>query len=151
VTSQVTNWTLSSRTRRSTLQIGVAYGTPPQRVIELLVAAATSHPDVLGQPPPAAFFQGFGDSALNFQLFFWTTIDAAGRVKSEVGVAVSEALEQAGIEVPFPQRDLRLRSLEPAVRAALFPETEGKVILEPHSTPSADIKMNPGDNERSEK
>ena len=151
VTSQVTNWTLSSRTRRSTLQIGVAYGTPPQRVIELLVAAATSHPDVLGQPAPAAFFQGFGDSALNFQLFFWTTIDAAGRVKSEVGVAVSEALEQAGIEVPFPQRDLRLRSLEPAVRAALFPETEGKVVLEPHSTPSADIKMNPGDTERSEK
>jgi potassium-dependent mechanosensitive channel len=124
VTSQVTNWTLSSRTRRSALQIGVAYGTPPQRVIELLVAAATSHPDVLGKPAPSAFFQGFGDNALNFQLFFWTTIDAAGRAKSDVAVVVSEALEQAGIEVPFPQRDLHLRSVEPAVRDALLPENE---------------------------
>jgi potassium-dependent mechanosensitive channel len=57
VSNQVTNWTLSSRTRRSALQIGVAYGTPPQRVIELLVAAATSHPDALGKPA-----QGFSAS-----------------------------------------------------------------------------------------
>ena len=151
VTSQVTNWTLSSRTRRSGLQIGVAYGTPPQRVIELLVAAATSHPEVLGQPAPSAFFQGFGDSALNFQLLFWTTIDVAGRVKSEVGVAVSEALEQAGIEVPFPQRDLRVRSLEPAVRAALLPENEGRTVLESHSARSPEREITPSDNERSEK
>jgi potassium-dependent mechanosensitive channel len=90
------------------------------------VAAATSHPDVLAKPAPSAFFQGFGDSALNFQLYFWTTIDASGGAKSDVAVAVSEALEQAGIEIPYPQRDLRLRSLEPAVRAALIQETEGE-------------------------
>jgi potassium-dependent mechanosensitive channel len=133
VTSQVTNWTLSSRTRRSALSVGVAYGTPPQRVIELLVAVASSHPDVLREPAPGASFQGFGDSTLNFQLLFWTTIDVAGRVKSEVGVAVSEALERAGIEVPLPQRDLRLRSLEPAVRAALLAGNEGRTIFESHS------------------
>ena len=151
VTNQVTNWTLSSRTRRSNLSIGVAYGTPPQRVIELLVATAASHRDVLAKPAPGASFQGFGESALNFQLNFWTTIDVAGQVKSEVGVAVSEALERAGIEVPFPQRDLRLRSLEPAVRAALSPETEERVVLESHSTPAPEKEMTPTDNERSEK
>ena len=151
VTNQVTNWTLSSRTRRSGLSIGVAYGTPPQRVIELLVAAATSHPDVLAKPAPSASFQGFGDSALNFQLYFWTTIDASGRAKSDVAVAVSEALEQAGIEIPYPQRDLRLRSLEPAVRAALIPENEGRTVLESHSQRSPEKEMTPADNERSEK
>jgi potassium-dependent mechanosensitive channel len=151
VTNQVTNWTLSSRTRRSTLQIGVAYGTPPQRVIELLVAAATSHPDVLAKPAPSATFQGFGDSALNFQLLFWTTIDAAGQAKSDVAVAVSEALELAGIEVPFPQRDLRVRSLEPAVRAALLAGNEGRTIFESHSPRSPEKGMTSNDNERSEK
>jgi len=151
VTSQVTNWTLSSRTRRSGLSVGVAYGTPPQRVIELLVAAATSHPDVLAKPAPAAFFQGFGDSALNFQLYFWTTIDVSGRAKSDVAVAVSEALDQAGIEVPYPQRDLRLRSLEPAVKATLLLENEGRTVLESHSTRSPHKEMAPPDKERGEK
>jgi potassium-dependent mechanosensitive channel len=151
VTNQVTNWTLSSRTRRSGLSIGVAYGTPPQRVIELLVAAATAHPDVLAKPAPSASFQGFGDSALNFQLYFWTTIDASGRAKSDVAVAVSEALEHAGIEIPYPQRDLRLRSLEPAVRAALIPENEGRTVLESHSKRSPEKEMTPADKERSEK
>jgi small-conductance mechanosensitive channel len=151
VTNQVTNWTLSSRTRRSALSIGVAYGTPPQRVIELLVAAAISHPDVLAKPAPAAFFQGFGDSALNFQLYFWTTIDVSGRANSDVAVAVSEALEQAGIEVPYPQRDLRLRGLEPAVKAAVLSEKEGRTILESHSPRSPDKEMAPPDKERSVK
>jgi small-conductance mechanosensitive channel len=151
VTNQVTNWTLSSRTRRSGLSIGVAYGTPPQRVIELLVAAATSHPDVLANPAPSAYFQGFGDSALNFQLYFWTTIDASGRAKSDVAVAVSEALEQAGIEIPYPQRDLRLRSLEPAVRAALIPEKEEITPLESHSKRSPEKEMTPADKDRNEK
>ena len=151
VTSQVTNWTLSSRTRRSGLQIGVAYGTPPRQVIELLVAAATSHPDVLAKPAPSASFQGFGDSALNFQLYFWTSIDAAGRAKSDVAVAVSEALERAGIEVPFPQRDLRVRSLEPAVRAALLPESEEREVLESHPTRSHEKEITPAGKGRSEK
>jgi len=113
------------------------------------VAAATSHPGALAKPAPGASFQGFGDNALNFQLNFWTTIDVAGRVKSEVGVAVSEALERAGIEVPFPQRDLRLRSLEPAVRAALLPENDLREGLGSHSARSPETT--PGDNERSEK
>ena len=155
VTNQVTNWTLSSLTRRSALSVGVAYGTPPQRVIELLVAAATSHPDVLRQPAPAAFFQGFGDSALNFQLYFWTTIAVSGRAKSDVAVAVSEALEQAGIEVPYPQRDLRLRSLEPAVKAALLPEKEGRAAhlddLESQSTPPPEGEFTPARKARDDK
>ena len=155
VTNQVTNWTLSSRTRRSGLQVGVAYSTPPQQVIELLVAAATSHPDVLAKPAPTALFQGFGDSALNFQLYFWTAVDVAGRVKSEVAIAISEALEQAAIEIPFPQRDLRVRSLEPAVRAALLPEKEGRDAhldgLESQSTPSPEGEFTPARKARDDK
>ena len=155
VTNQVTNWTLSTRTRRSGLQVGVAYGTPPQRVIELLVGAATAHPDVLAKPAPGASFQGFGDSALNFQLNFWTAVDVAGRVKSEVAIAISEALEQAGIEIPFPQRDLRVRSLEPAVKAALLPEKEARAAhldgLESQSTPSPEAEFTPARKARDDK
>jgi small-conductance mechanosensitive channel len=55
---------------------------------------------------------GFGDSALNFELRFWAAQDVWFELKSEVGVAVFRSLREAGIEIPFPQRDLHLRSLD---------------------------------------
>ncbi|HEY6293206.1 MAG TPA: mechanosensitive ion channel domain-containing protein [Terriglobia bacterium] len=97
--NQVTNWTLSSPKRRAVLQVPIAHGTAPRKVIELLTAVATSHPDVLQQPAPVALFIGFGEKALNFELSFWVPSFAVfATVKGEVAVAVSEALKQAGIE-----------------------------------------------------
>jgi small-conductance mechanosensitive channel len=93
--------------------VKVAYGTDPEQVIKLLVGVAEAHPEVLLQRPPMAFFLGFGDSALNFELRFWSAQqDTWFQLQSDVTVAIAKALREAGIEVPFPQRDLHVRSID---------------------------------------
>ncbi|HEU4383933.1 MAG TPA: mechanosensitive ion channel domain-containing protein, partial [Anaeromyxobacteraceae bacterium] len=72
ISAEVTNWTLSDRLRRIELPVGVAYGTPPERVIELLLGVVRDRPGVLAFPAPEALFQRLGDSALEFVLRFWT-------------------------------------------------------------------------------
>src|SRR4029077_15234850 len=90
----------------------VAYSTDPERVIELLVGVAKSHSNVLLERPPTAFFMGFGENSLNFELQFWSARhDTWFQLQSDVAVAVAKALREAGIEVPFPQRDLHVRSV----------------------------------------
>jgi small-conductance mechanosensitive channel len=109
ISGNLTNWTLSDRTRRLELPIGVAYGTDPDRVIVLLTETAASVPGVLANPAPAAFFQGFGDSALNFELRAWTDhFEEWGSIRSHIAVAVNNRLKAEGIEIPFPQRDVNL-------------------------------------------
>jgi small-conductance mechanosensitive channel len=110
ISGNLTNWTLSDRTRRFELMVGVAYGTDPQRVIDLLRDAATSVPGVLKNPGPVVLFQSFGDSALNFEVRAWTArFEEWAAVHSQVAVAINAALKAAGIEIPFPQRDVTLR------------------------------------------
>jgi small-conductance mechanosensitive channel len=110
ISGNLTNWTLSDRTRRFELMIGVAYGSDPQRVIELLRDAAASVAGVLKNPAPVVLFQSFGDSALNFEVRAWTArFEEWAAVHSQVAVAVNAALKAAGIEIPFPQRDVNLR------------------------------------------
>ena len=113
ISNQVINWTLSSEWRRVDVPIGVAYGTDPERVIKLLVEVAQSHPGVLLARPPMAFFLGFGESALKFELRFWS--DQQGtwfQLQSDVTIAVAKAIKEAGIAIPFPQRDLHVRSID---------------------------------------
>jgi potassium-dependent mechanosensitive channel len=120
LSNQVINWTLSSQWRRVDVPIRIAYGNDPERVIKLLVGVAESHPGVLLERPPAAFFMGFGDSALNFELRFWSAWqDTWFQLQSDVTVAVAKALREAGIEIPFPQRDLRIRSVAASAAESL--------------------------------
>ncbi|HEX8879203.1 MAG TPA: mechanosensitive ion channel domain-containing protein, partial [Candidatus Acidoferrum sp.] len=120
LSNQVINWTLSSQWRRVDVPIRVAYGNDPERVIKLLVDVAESHPGVLLERPPAAFFMGFGDSALNFELRFWSAWqDTWFQLQSDVTVAVAKALREAGIEIPFPQRDLRIRRVSTSAAESL--------------------------------
>ena len=111
ISAEVVNWTLSDDRRRMELAVGVAYGTDPQVVIDILVAVANDHPGVLGDPEPAALFLGFGGSSLDFQLRAWTRTDFV-QVSSDLLVTVNAALAEADIEIPFPQRDLHLRSVD---------------------------------------
>jgi small-conductance mechanosensitive channel len=112
ISSEVVNWTLSDQKRRVRVEVGVAYGTDPHEVITLLNKVAGEHPEVLSYPEPAVVFLQFGDSALNFRLMFWTaTFDDFFRVRSEVYVAVNDAFKEAGITIPFPQRDLHVKSI----------------------------------------
>jgi small-conductance mechanosensitive channel len=121
ISGAVTNWTLSDQLRRVELPVGVSYGTDPERVIALLVETASAHGDVLEHPPPQALFQGFGESSLDFLLRVWTDreYDRTTPIRSDLALAIHRALRDAGIEVPFPQRDLNIASVSPAIRAAL--------------------------------
>jgi potassium-dependent mechanosensitive channel len=110
VAEKVTNWTLSDQMRRIDVSVGVAYGNAPDKVLELLRGVAVAHPYVLKEPKPVAFFIGFGDSAMNFELRTWTNrFDQWVAIRSELSVALYEALRTAGIEIPFPQHEVRLR------------------------------------------
>jgi len=109
IAEKVVNWTLSDRQRRIELPLGVAYGTDPQRVLEILLGVANASPEILKDPPPLALFRGFGDSALNFELRVWTGLAAYLEVHSRIAIAVNTALREAAIEIPFPQRDLHIK------------------------------------------
>jgi small-conductance mechanosensitive channel len=109
ISQQVVNWTLSDRQRRIELPIGIAYGTDPERVLAILIDVAKSSPEILDDPPPLALFRGFGDSALNFELRAWTGLANYLEVQSRIAIAVNAALEAAKIEIPFPQREVRIR------------------------------------------
>jgi potassium-dependent mechanosensitive channel len=116
ISNQVINWTLSSQWRRVDVPVGVAYGTDPERLIKLLVGVAESHPGILLERPPMAFFLGFGESALKFELRFWCgQQDTWFQLQSDVTVAVAKALREAGIEIPFPQHDIHVRSIDASV------------------------------------
>jgi potassium efflux system protein len=120
IQSEVINWTLTDTKRRVEVLVGVKYGTDPQRVIDLLLSVAREHPRVLTWPEPVGLFAGFGDSSLNFSLRVWSaTFDESIRLQSDVNVLVNDALKAAGIEIPFPQRDLHVRSVAPGVAADL--------------------------------
>jgi potassium efflux system protein len=109
VSEQVTNWTLSDQLRRIDLPVGVSYSAAPQRVIEVLEAAATAHPRVLKNPPPKALFVEYGDSSINFELRAWTDdFDGWYQVKSDLAVTIFDAVHAAGMSFPFPQREVRL-------------------------------------------
>jgi small-conductance mechanosensitive channel len=125
LSQSVTNWTLSDRKRRVELTIGVAYGTDPKQVIELLLGVAREHPDVLDQPPPSAVFMGFGASSLDFSLRMWTLRqEPFPQLKSDVGVGMYKVLTEAGIEIPFPQTDLHVYSETATRMLALAKEAE---------------------------
>jgi len=110
ISKQVVNWTLSNRRRRVEIDVGVAYGSSPEEVIEILLETARQHPEVSADPEAEAVFTGFGDSSLDFQLKCWVDrFELSFSVASELRVAVNRALAEADIEIPFPQRDVNLR------------------------------------------
>ncbi len=122
IAERLVNWTLSDSRRRITLPVGVAYGSDPERVLALLTEVANRHPDVLKEPAPKAFFLRFGENSLDFELFAWIDrIEGATQVRSDLAVGVNRTLNEAGITIPFPQRDLHLKTVAPELPLALAP------------------------------
>jgi small-conductance mechanosensitive channel len=124
ISSAVTNWTLSDRLCRLEVLVGVAYGSDPEHVLGLLLDAARSNDQLLAEPAPQALFKGFGESSLDFALRAW--IDQGYEQKlpltSQLALAIHHKLSEAGVTIPFPQRDIHLATVSPAVRAALADE-----------------------------
>lgn len=107
----VVNWTLVDRDFRTSVRVGVAYGSPVRKVEELLLQAAAEQKDVLRHPPPIAVFEDYGDSALIFDLFFWSR--AMGErelrlIRSDIRFRINDCFNQNGIVIAFPQRDVHL-------------------------------------------
>jgi small-conductance mechanosensitive channel len=105
--------------------VGVSYESDPKVVREVILAVAQSHPDVLADPRPEVIFAEFGASSLNFELRVWTIqqVQTPARLKSDLYFAIFEAFRKGAIEIPFPQRDLHIRSISESLTAALTPRT----------------------------
>jgi small-conductance mechanosensitive channel len=112
ISHAVTNWSHGDPRVRIRLPIGVAYGTDTEKLQRVLLEVAKEHPKVLREPAPDVFFLGFGDSSLNFELAVWTAemTFKPRRFRSELYYAMEKKLRENKVEVPFPQRDLHLRS-----------------------------------------
>lgn len=109
ISDQLINWTLSDDHRRLEIMVGVAYGTDPALVINVLKEVALANPQVVKYPTPFVMFNEFGDSSLNFRMLFWVLFENGLSTKSEVSVAIDEAFKKNNIEIPFPQLDLHVK------------------------------------------
>ena len=113
ISGKVTNWTRSSHIARIRIPVGVAYGSDVDLVLRVLKEAAETDPRVLSSPPPNPLFLRFGDSALDFELHSWIAdVKDLLSVRSNLCQEIASRFQQAGIEIPFPQRDLHLRSID---------------------------------------
>jgi potassium efflux system protein len=125
VTDPVVNWTLTDLTTRVVVPIGIAYGTDPQKALTVMEATVHENPLIIKEPAPAVLFTGFGDSTLNFELrVFVKNLGDSVAVRHQLHLALERALREAGIEIPFPQRDVHLRSVtaEAAERLRSLPK-----------------------------
>lgn len=121
ISTELTNWTLSDRRKRREVKVGVAYGSDPREVMRLLSEITSRHEEVLINPKPWPLFVGFGESSLDFRVLFWVSFDRGMTVQSEVAMAIYDALGDAGIQIPFPQTDLHVKSFDPTIQKTIIP------------------------------
>ncbi len=118
ITGTVTNMTLSSRTGRMILPVGVAYGSDLEKTRDILLAAARENKLVMAHPEPNVLFMGLGESSLDFELrCFLSDVYSVVSVRSELLFQIYRELGAAGIEIPFPQRDINLRNVAEIAQA----------------------------------
>jgi small-conductance mechanosensitive channel len=122
ITQKVINWSLNDRMVRVNVRIGVSYKTNPNLVKEILLKAASLHNGVLQHPRADVLLETFADSSIHFLLRVWTTefTSRPGVLKSELNFLIFDAFKEAGIEIPFPQRDIYIREMPKANSANLI-------------------------------
>jgi len=111
IDSPVTNWTYGDPRVRFRVPVGVAYGSDVNKVREALITAAREHPATLSEPAPNVYLEKFGESSIDFELVVWSSEMSyrPRRFKSDLNFLIDKHLRAAGIEIPIPQRDLRVR------------------------------------------
>ena len=112
----VVNWTLIDREIRTTVRVGVEYGSPVRLVADLILEAVREHELIKSTPAPSVVFEDFGDNALIFDTFFWS--DVGGEkflrdIRSDVRFRITELFAENDIVVAFPQRDVHLDTSSP--------------------------------------
>ena len=109
ISGKLLNWTLSSVVNRIALKFGVAYGTDPEHVQNVVLQAIESNRGLLKEPPPMVTFENFGDNSLDFTLRCCvSTIERRWIIVHELNVAINQALAKENIAIPFPQRDVHI-------------------------------------------
>lgn len=127
INSPVSNWMHRNTLGRVIIPIGVSYASDPQQVHDMLLEIAADHPRILGNPEPFVSFDDFGASSLDFTLYAYLADIGFGlTVRTELRMAIVERFRAAGIEIPFPQRDVNLRMVHPETDTLpVTPQTEG--------------------------
>jgi small-conductance mechanosensitive channel len=113
---KVTNWTLIDRDIRSTVRVGVAYGSPARKVEALIRQAVETDPEIKKVPAPVVIFEDFGDSALIFDVYFWAELTSERDqrlIRSELRFRIDELFRENGVVIAFPQRDVHLGGQSP--------------------------------------
>ena len=111
ISGSVTNWTHKNKLGRVTVPVGVSYNEDPDQILEILRGIPKDVDIVLNFPEPLILFVGFGDSSLDFEVrAFVSDVSSSLKARTELRVAIFKAFKAAGVEIPFPQRDLHLRS-----------------------------------------
>jgi potassium efflux system protein len=116
ITGNLLNWTLSDSVNRVAVKVGVAYGSDPNKVRELLLKIASEHPSILKDPAPTASLEELGDSALVFQMrAFLPTLKDRQKATHELNTMIHDRFRSAGIDIPFPQQEvtMNVRSMPP--------------------------------------
>jgi small-conductance mechanosensitive channel len=112
ITENVVNWKYNDGSVRFKIPIGVAYGSDLRKIEKILLEVAAAEVDVLEDPAPVVRFLEFGDSSLNLELRAWSTsaVTRKGKMLSALNFSIYEKFQENEIEIPFPQRDLHIRS-----------------------------------------
>ncbi len=114
ISSQVINWSHNNRIIRFRLPIGVSYNEDPEKIKKLLLEVADENPNVQKEPKPKVFFEKFVDSSLDFKLGIWTSshTDKPEFIRSEIYFAVFKKFRENNVKIPYPQRDVHIKSEE---------------------------------------
>jgi len=118
ISNSVTNWSFKDQRLRRIISIGVAYGTDARMTADTLLGIAQSCPWVLANPKPDVLFSDFGDSALIFKLRIWTILDHMIAAENDIRYRINQTFAEKGIEIPFPQQDVHIRSGLPSAAGA---------------------------------
>ena len=113
ISEEITNWThRQDKTLRRKVRVGVAYGTDIELVRRLLIYIADTHPHILRVPAPFVRFADFGNSSLEFTLYFFASIDYGWMAESEIRYDINKIFKEYGIVIAYPQQDIHIRSMD---------------------------------------
>lgn len=111
VTDIVINWSHMEKITRFDVGVGVAYGSDVEKVTNILLQCAENHDKITNSPKPFVRFKNFGESSLEFELYFWTTETfSVENIRSDIRYKINAAFKDQGVHIPFPQRDIHIKS-----------------------------------------